>query len=209
MSPTSSRNRVPWCASSKRPTFWPMAPVKAPFSWPNSSLSRRPVGMAAQLSLTKVRSRRGLRSCRARATSSLPVPVSPRMRTVESVGATVSTCLRTRRSAALSPTISPKLCSVRTSSSRYDLLLGELVLERLRSPGRPGRSRRPRPPDWRRAAGSYVRRVVGGRAAWTRTPARPAAAGPSSAAASRSSGPHTAAPVPATAASAELVHAAR
>ena len=32
-----------------------MAPVKAPFSWPNSSLSSRPVGMAAQLSLTKVR----------------------------------------------------------------------------------------------------------------------------------------------------------
>ena len=47
--------QVPWCASSKRPTFWLMAPVKAPFSWPNSSLSRRPVGMAAQLSLTKVR----------------------------------------------------------------------------------------------------------------------------------------------------------
>ena len=36
-----------------------MAPVKAPFSWPNSSLSSSPVGMAAQLSLTKVRSRRG------------------------------------------------------------------------------------------------------------------------------------------------------
>ena len=33
-----------------------MAPVKAPFSWPNSSLSSSPVGMAAQLSLTKVRS---------------------------------------------------------------------------------------------------------------------------------------------------------
>ena len=46
---------MPWWASSKRPTFWLMAPVKAPFSWPNSSLSSRPVGMAAQLSLTKVR----------------------------------------------------------------------------------------------------------------------------------------------------------
>ena len=30
-----------------------MAPVKAPFSWPKSSLSSSPVGMAAQLSLTK------------------------------------------------------------------------------------------------------------------------------------------------------------
>ena len=35
-----------------------MAPVKAPFSWPNSSLSSSPVGMAAQLSLTNVRPRR-------------------------------------------------------------------------------------------------------------------------------------------------------
>ena len=60
----------------------------------------------------------GLSSCRARAMSSLPVPVSPRMSTVEPVGATVSTCFSTRRRAALSPTISPKLCSVRTSSSR-------------------------------------------------------------------------------------------
>src|SRR5205823_5083760 len=61
---------------------------RPPFSCPNSSLSRRPVGMAAQLSLTNVRPLRGLRSCRARAISSLPVPVSPRMSTVESVGAT-------------------------------------------------------------------------------------------------------------------------
>ena len=31
------------------------APVNAPFSWPNSSLSSRPVGIAAQLSFTNVR----------------------------------------------------------------------------------------------------------------------------------------------------------
>ena len=61
MSPTSSRNSVPSCASSKRPIFCVMAPVKAPFSWPNSSLSSSPVGIAAQLILTKVRSRRGLK----------------------------------------------------------------------------------------------------------------------------------------------------
>src|SRR5579884_463904 len=30
MSPTSSRNSVPWWASSKRPTFWQMAPVIPP-----------------------------------------------------------------------------------------------------------------------------------------------------------------------------------
>ena len=67
MSPTSSRNSVPWWANSKRPIFCVIAPVKAPFSWPNSSLSSSPVGIAAQLILTKVRSRRGLRSCSARA----------------------------------------------------------------------------------------------------------------------------------------------
>ena len=33
-----------------------MAPVNAPFSWPKSSLSSSPAGMAAQFSLTKVRS---------------------------------------------------------------------------------------------------------------------------------------------------------
>jgi hypothetical protein len=48
--------------------------------------------MAAHFSLTNVRPLRGLRSCRARVT--LTVPVSPRMSTVDSVGATVSTCFR-------------------------------------------------------------------------------------------------------------------
>ena len=43
--------------------------------------------MAAQFSFTKVRPLRGLRSCTARAINSLPVPVSPQIRTVESVGA--------------------------------------------------------------------------------------------------------------------------
>src|SRR5437773_11444167 len=47
-----------------------MAPVKAPRSCPKSSLSRRPDGIAAQLSFTNVRSRRWLRSWMARASSS-------------------------------------------------------------------------------------------------------------------------------------------
>jgi len=41
---------------------------------------------AAQLILTKVRSRRGLRVWMARAKSSLPVPVSPRRRTAVPAG---------------------------------------------------------------------------------------------------------------------------
>ena len=58
------------------------APVKAPFSWPNSSLSSSVSGIAAQLTATNGLSRRGPVTWMARATSSLPVPVSPRMSTV-------------------------------------------------------------------------------------------------------------------------------
>ncbi|MNR10870.1 hypothetical protein D3C85_1271420 [compost metagenome] len=58
MSPISSRNRVPPLASSKRPARLVMAPVKAPFSWPKSSLSSSSAGMAPQLTGTKGASRR-------------------------------------------------------------------------------------------------------------------------------------------------------
>src|SRR6266481_5098697 len=85
-----------------------MAPVKAPRSWPKSSLSRRPVGMAAQLSFMRVRSLRRLRSWIAWAISSLPVPVSPSRSTVESLVATISTSCNTCRSAELCPTIPSK-----------------------------------------------------------------------------------------------------
>src|SRR3546814_8002980 len=50
MSPTSSRNRVPPLACSILPSVVLTAPVKAPFSWPNSSDSSRFSGIAAQLS---------------------------------------------------------------------------------------------------------------------------------------------------------------
>src|SRR5438128_919583 len=53
MSPISSRKSVPPFASSNRPTRRARAPVNAPFSCPNSSLSRSPLGTAAQLSVTK------------------------------------------------------------------------------------------------------------------------------------------------------------
>ena len=65
---------MPPCASSKRPSCRATAPVKAPFSWPNSSLSASDSVSAAQLSATKgPAARRDLRWMRA-ATSSLPVP---------------------------------------------------------------------------------------------------------------------------------------
>ena len=73
------------------------APVKAPFSWPKNSLSMRSRGIAVQFTATKGRSRRGERRWIARATSSLPVPVSPRRSTVASASATCSTIANTSR----------------------------------------------------------------------------------------------------------------
>src|SRR5438128_1906251 len=93
-------------------------------------LSGRPDGIAAQLSFTNVRSRRWLRSWMARASSSLPVPVSPRSRTVESVGATISTCWSVRFSAGLSPTMCSNDCSLRISLSRYRRSSASLSLSR-------------------------------------------------------------------------------
>ncbi len=72
------------------------APVNAPFSWPNSSLSSSASGMAPQLMATNGASRGRLRRCRARATISLPVPFSPRI----STGALVLATLRTNAKTA-------------------------------------------------------------------------------------------------------------
>ncbi len=55
------------------------APVKLPRLWPNSSLSIRSVGIAPQLTGTKGPSRRGPDSWISLATSSLPVPDSPKI----------------------------------------------------------------------------------------------------------------------------------
>ena len=75
-------------AYSNLPIRRPIAPVKAPCSCPNSSLSRMLPGRAEMLSGTKGLLLRGLFWCSARATSSLPVPLSPWISTVLSVGAT-------------------------------------------------------------------------------------------------------------------------
>ena len=68
------------------------APVNAPFSWPNNSDSISSAGTAAQFRVTNGPARRALCSCSVRATSSLPVPVSPRMQTRVSLAATRRTC---------------------------------------------------------------------------------------------------------------------
>ncbi len=59
VSPISSRNRVPPSASWNSPFFSFTAPVKAPFSCPKSSDSRRFSGSAPQLMETKVRAGAG------------------------------------------------------------------------------------------------------------------------------------------------------
>ena len=67
---------MPPSASSKYPLRASTAPVKEPFSWPNSSESIVPSGIAAQLT--------GI-TC---GKNSLPTPLSPVTSTVRSVGAT-------------------------------------------------------------------------------------------------------------------------
>ena len=74
----------PW-ASSNLPRRRAWAPVNAPFSWPNSSDSTSVSGMAATLTATNGWPARSLRWWIARATSSLPVPLSPVISTVVGV----------------------------------------------------------------------------------------------------------------------------
>ncbi len=80
-------NSVPPSACSNRPIRLSVAPVNAPRTWPNSSLSTSDAGTAAAFTATNGPFFRGPFWCSAWATSSLPVPVSPRIRTVLSTGA--------------------------------------------------------------------------------------------------------------------------
>src|SRR3989475_1531716 len=118
ISPTSSRKTVPPSASSKRPSRCSAAPVKAPFSWPNSSLSSSVSGIAAQFTATNGLLRRGERSWIPRATSSFPVPDSPSIRTVDVTGAICSILTSTSWIAEDSPMIPVRCCSRRRSIRR-------------------------------------------------------------------------------------------
>ena len=95
-----------------------MAPVKAPFSWPKSSDSISSSGMAAQLTSTNGWSRRAERAWMARATSSLPAPFSPKMRTRPLVGAAVAIWRRSSTMTGLVPMISCAR-SMRSRSCRF------------------------------------------------------------------------------------------
>ena len=99
----SSRNSVPPAAISNLPGLLCCAPVKAPFSYPNSSLSTSVSGIAPQSTGTKGPSARRLALWMPRATSSLPEPVSPRIRTVKFERATVATSVQIRCTLRLGP----------------------------------------------------------------------------------------------------------
>ena len=116
MSPISSRNSVPPLACSNFPIRCLIAEVKAPFSWPNNSLSISSAGMAAQFTSTNWPLERGLCSWIQRATNSFPVPFSPVIKTRASVGATLAIVCLIDSMAELSPTISLVLDTFRLST---------------------------------------------------------------------------------------------
>ena len=119
-SPISSSNRVPPRARAKRPGLSLVAPVKAPALYPKSSDSSSVSGSAPQLTATNGPSRRPLSPWMARATSSLPVPVSPWSRIVLSLSAIRGSTSSSRRIEVLRLTMSPTwkrpLTWVRSSS---------------------------------------------------------------------------------------------
>ena len=79
---------MPWCALSNTPRWSATAPVKAPFSCPNSVLSSRLSAMAPQFTLIMSAAARGLDSWTKRARTSLPAPVSAIKRTGSALRAT-------------------------------------------------------------------------------------------------------------------------
>src|SRR5580765_84036 len=107
--PISSRKMEPPLASENLPRLVVDASVNAPLTCPNSSDSSSVSGMAAQFTLMNGLLWRAPRLWSARATSSLPVPVSPVIRTVLGASATCSIRLITSAIARLRPTISPPL----------------------------------------------------------------------------------------------------
>ena len=88
--PISSRNSVPLLASSNFPIRVSFASVKAPFSWPNISDSNKVDVTAPKSTEIKGSSDRFDRLWIAWATTSFPVPFSPRINTLASVVATCS-----------------------------------------------------------------------------------------------------------------------
>ena len=98
----SSRRRPPRTV----PILSATAPVKAPFTWPNSSDSRQRFREGRRVHLDERFLPRGDSSWIARANSPFPVPLSPVISTVESVSFTISTRSKIRRIRGVFPTMS-------------------------------------------------------------------------------------------------------
>src|SRR6202008_5009540 len=78
---------LPLSARSNRPFFGYTAPVNAPLTWLNSVDSRRSGGRLPEFTVTNERLAGDELAWMARATSYLPVPLSPWMRIVDRLGA--------------------------------------------------------------------------------------------------------------------------
>ena len=102
-SPISSRNTVPPSATARRPRFLATAPVNAPRSCPNSSLSSSSRVSAPQFTVVRRTRSRVLSRWIAVATSSFPVPVSPCINTETSGGANFLIRSKSARMGALRP----------------------------------------------------------------------------------------------------------
>ena len=74
---------MPPSAARTRPALLPIAPVKAPLVCPNSSLSINDPTSDVASTARYVSLARGETSCKARATSSFPTPLSPVINTGE------------------------------------------------------------------------------------------------------------------------------
>ncbi len=130
-SPTSSRSSVPPLAASNRPGRSWVAPVNAPRACPKSSLSRSVSVMAPQLTAMNGPAARVDSSWTSRAIRSLPEPLSPVMRTVESTLATRrarSTSCRIARALGDDP---QRLLDVARHADQRPAVLAELPLGRL------------------------------------------------------------------------------
>src|SRR6202790_933136 len=82
---------------------------EAPFSWPNSSDAIKEEGIDAQFTLMNAWPERCECLCMARAINSFPVPVSPVISTVDSVGATFTMLESTVCRAGDEPTMSSNM----------------------------------------------------------------------------------------------------
>ena len=115
ISPISSRSSVPPLAICRCPRRVSDALVKAPLRKPNSSDSNSSDGMAEQFTATKALSRRDPEKCTDRASSSLPTPVSPKIRIVVSRSATERSSSNT---SCIAPLLATTFLRVNRSSLR-------------------------------------------------------------------------------------------